>query len=450
MAMMCPFTGAIVLHNVMNVIAKSIGFTPPPLPPRANKTSEPLSSASSLSSFSKQQVLKSFEQRSETSNPPLLGKHVATNTPTTVSAPNQGTSGGEKKIDPSPTTIEPQRTTFLSVVMQPDSSDSNLCSAGDVLKMIDLAAAMAAKSHAKDAASVVTLSYDRADFQIPVFAGDLLSLDAEIVRIGRTSMTVLVIAKKRELHTRKDFNNIFRSLLTFVAIDSRGKPTPVPKLPQLYQHQYAEMAPKAETRKVLHQQLDKLEADVVAKIKDGQIGWDFLEEPWNKIVGERLTSEATTLVYRHMFMPKNQNIVGSVFGGDIVEWMEECARHCARHFTKSDRMKTVSMHRQYFLEKVLPGDLVECTTRVVYTGKHTVHVFAGVNCYTALGGGKPKQSHVGHFVLVNYDRTWRKQELSTGLDLSSCEAGSQPVTDYAVAQVRQKFLRSNWNEMLLL
>eukprot|EP00040_Diaphanoeca_grandis_P002694 m.22456 g.22456 ORF g.22456 m.22456 type:complete len:449 (-) comp13825_c0_seq1:153-1499(-) len=448
MVLMVVYGTALAVHSVYTAVVSMFKGT---TATQCHVLTSSPAEATALDVSSRKQMLTSTHARSGTANPSLTTHSVAPSTlqPQTPISTTTHTS----TTSPFGSPATPSSTPWLSVVMQPDSSGgggfgSEFCSAGDVLKLIDVAAAMAAHSHAKGAAGVVTLSYDRADFQIPVFAGDLLSLDSEIVRIGRTSMTVLVTGKKRELRTRKDFNNIFRSLLTFVALDKNGKPTEVPKLPHSDQLKYAEMAPKADTRKKLHQELDKLEANVLAQIDGGAITWDTVEEPWNKSVGERLSREETTLVYRHMFMPKNKNMGGSVFGGDIVEWMEECARHCARHFTKSDRVKTVSMHRQYFLEKVLPGDLVECTTHVVYTGKHSVHVSTSVMRHTSFSGGDvPKLSHVGHFVIVCYDRVWRKTEVSTGLDLSTSEVG---LKDYAVAQVRQKFLISNWDQMLLL
>ena len=50
------------------------------------------------------------------------------------------------------------------------------------------------------AASCVTLSFDRVDFQIPIFNGDLLTFNAELVNVGRSSMVVLVTGSKRDMH----------------------------------------------------------------------------------------------------------------------------------------------------------------------------------------------------------------------------------------------------------
>eukprot|EP00040_Diaphanoeca_grandis_P029266 m.171101 g.171101 ORF g.171101 m.171101 type:complete len:417 (+) comp31633_c0_seq1:138-1388(+) len=378
------------------------------------------------------------------------GISLAKNPNTTISTRNLA-------LDNHPSSSDSPRKPWLTEIMRADTrgtTPSEFCSAGDVLKLIDLAAAMAAKQHAKDAASVVTLSFDRVDFQVPVFSGDLLSLDAEIVRIGRTSLAVLVTGTKREPYTRKEIPNIFRSLLTFVALDLKGKPCEVPPLPQSRALQYKEMAMKADARNVRHAELETIEAELVSEIRSGNITWADLEEPWNKEAEEKLTPAQTQLVFRHMFLPRNINVVGSVFGGDIVEWMEECSLFTARHFSKSDKVKTVSMHRQYFLDKILPGDVVECTTRVVYTGKHTIHVIADVNT-SSFAGGIAQKSHVGHFVIVNYDRAWKKERVSTGLDLDSTadrgtDAALRATQDYGVCQMQQNYLCKHWTEMLLL
>lgn len=98
---------------------------------------------------------------------------------------------------------------------------------GELLSMVDRAAAVAAMRHAGTAS--VTVSIDRVDFKEPIFAGELVTCQARVNYVGRTSMEVgvKVVAEHLLSGTRRHTNSCF---LTFVAIDSDHRPCPVPPL----------------------------------------------------------------------------------------------------------------------------------------------------------------------------------------------------------------------------
>ncbi|MCX5304780.1 acyl-CoA thioesterase [Streptomyces sp. NBC_00160] len=99
---------------------------------------------------------------------------------------------------------------------------------GVVMKLIDGAAAAAAGRHADGPA--VTVAVDRMSFLAPVRAGDLLSVDAELERAGRTSMTVGVRVGAERWNASGPTSQVATARLTFVAIDADGRPRPVPAL----------------------------------------------------------------------------------------------------------------------------------------------------------------------------------------------------------------------------
>src|SRR5699024_3979533 len=88
-------------------------------------------------------------------------------------------------------------------------------------------AAIAAARHARCA--VVTASTDSVDFLYPVKEGDSICVEAFVTWTHHTSMEVFVKAVTENLAsgTRKVCTTAF---LTFVAIDSDGRPTPVPSV----------------------------------------------------------------------------------------------------------------------------------------------------------------------------------------------------------------------------
>ncbi len=97
---------------------------------------------------------------------------------------------------------------------------------GHVMHLMDMCAAMAAMRHCRRI--VVTASVDHLSFHHPVKVGELMILKASVNYTDRTSMEVGVRIEAEnpltgeKLHTSSAY-------LTFVALDERGKPAPVPK-----------------------------------------------------------------------------------------------------------------------------------------------------------------------------------------------------------------------------
>ena len=98
---------------------------------------------------------------------------------------------------------------------------------GELLSMVDRAAAVAAMRHAGRAA--VTVSIDRVDFREPIYTGELVTCTARVNFVGRTSMEIGVRVEAENLLTGEQ-RHTNRCLLTFVAIDDDHRPCPVPPL----------------------------------------------------------------------------------------------------------------------------------------------------------------------------------------------------------------------------
>ena len=98
---------------------------------------------------------------------------------------------------------------------------------GEIMKLIDTAAGIAASRHA--GGPVVTASLDEMSFLHPVHVGDVVLVHASVNDVGRTSLEVGVrveaedILSGRRTHTSSAY-------LVFVALDERAQPRPVPRL----------------------------------------------------------------------------------------------------------------------------------------------------------------------------------------------------------------------------
>lgn len=96
---------------------------------------------------------------------------------------------------------------------------------GAILRLIDEVASIVAFKHARS--NVVTASIDRMDFFSPVYIGDLLRLIASINYVHKTSMEIGVRVEAEDPVTGKA-RHTGTCFLTYVALDRKGKPSPVP------------------------------------------------------------------------------------------------------------------------------------------------------------------------------------------------------------------------------
>lgn len=96
---------------------------------------------------------------------------------------------------------------------------------GVVMGWIDIAAAIAAQRYARS--QVVTVSIDYLHFINPIKLGHTVQIKAQISYVGRTSMEVEVDVESENGITGECLPAT-KAYLTFVAVDAKGKPTPVP------------------------------------------------------------------------------------------------------------------------------------------------------------------------------------------------------------------------------
>jgi acyl-CoA hydrolase len=129
-------------------------------------------------------------------------------------------------------TMEGKRVRDSSVVMAQmmipqDANPAGNVHGGAVVKLIDESAGVVAARHARS--NVVTASIDRMEFHTPVFVGDLLTVTAGLNLVGRTSMEIGVRVEAENLITG-EVRHAATAYLTYVALDTQGRPRTVPPL----------------------------------------------------------------------------------------------------------------------------------------------------------------------------------------------------------------------------
>ena len=98
---------------------------------------------------------------------------------------------------------------------------------GWLMAQVDLAGAVLPSRIAKG--RIATVAVNQFIFKQPVSVGDLVSFYARIDRIGNTSITVHVEVFAERNPANLQTVKVTEANLTYVAIDGRGKPRPIPK-----------------------------------------------------------------------------------------------------------------------------------------------------------------------------------------------------------------------------
>ena len=120
-----------------------------------------------------------------------------------------------------PTAMPRGEPAIRTIAMPADANPAGDIFGGWLMAQMDLAAGNVAALRALSRCA--TVSVDRITFLRPVFIGDEVSLHAEIVRVGRSSMTIEVEAWRRSRDGEEQVK-VTDASFVFVALDQGGRP----------------------------------------------------------------------------------------------------------------------------------------------------------------------------------------------------------------------------------
>ncbi|MGB8274512.1 MAG: acyl-CoA thioesterase [Alphaproteobacteria bacterium] len=124
---------------------------------------------------------------------------------------------------PEPSRREPA---VRTIAMPADTNPSGDIFGGWLLAQMDLAGGTVALLRARG--RVVTVAVDRMAFHRPVYVGDLVSCYADIVKVGRTSITVDIETFVTRHETGEQLK-VTEGTFVYVHVDGEGRPLPVPE-----------------------------------------------------------------------------------------------------------------------------------------------------------------------------------------------------------------------------
>jgi len=130
-------------------------------------------------------------------------------------------------MEPASTPLPAGRMPELRVVPMP--ADANVHGdvfGGWIMAQVDMAGALPAMRRANG--RIATIAVNSFLFKQPVFVGDVLSFYADVVRVGRTSITVFVEVYAQRNQLNDEIVKVTEATLTYVATDEHRRPRPLP------------------------------------------------------------------------------------------------------------------------------------------------------------------------------------------------------------------------------
>ena len=119
----------------------------------------------------------------------------------------------------------PREPAVRTLAMPADANPSGDIFGGWLMSQMDIAGGIAANARARG--RVATVAVEGMEFHLPVNVGDLVSCYTDIVRVGRTSITVHVetFARRRQ---GGETVKVTEGTFVYVALDADGRPRRVP------------------------------------------------------------------------------------------------------------------------------------------------------------------------------------------------------------------------------
>ena len=129
------------------------------------------------------------------------------------------------------TTLPPGMPQLRVMPMPADANVHGDVFGGWIMAQVDIAGAIPAARRANG--RVATIAVNSFLFKQPVFVGDLLSIYAEVVKVGNTSITISVEVYAERNRLQASTVKVTEAMLTYVATGEDRKPRVIPPLEEI-------------------------------------------------------------------------------------------------------------------------------------------------------------------------------------------------------------------------
>lgn len=122
--------------------------------------------------------------------------------------------------------MEPKGELTIQVLAMPrDTNPSGDIFGGWLMAQMDTAGGIFSQKIAKG--RVVTVSIESIVFKLPVFTGDMLLCYVELIKLGRTSITVLIEAFVNRQFESEEPLKVTEGIFKYVKVDDKRVPIPL-------------------------------------------------------------------------------------------------------------------------------------------------------------------------------------------------------------------------------
>jgi acyl-CoA hydrolase len=139
----------------------------------------------------------------------------------------KGINDNSSKSNTEGRTVKYSAVTMSELIMPHQANQLGNAHGGEIMKLMDTAAGVAALRHAHTA--VVTARVDGINFYRPIKVGDLVTVNAFLTFVGHSSMEVQVEVITEDIIAEKT-THALTAYFILVALNEQGKPTIVPHL----------------------------------------------------------------------------------------------------------------------------------------------------------------------------------------------------------------------------
>jgi acyl-CoA hydrolase len=315
------------------------------------------------------------------------------------------------------------------------SGRADLLPFGAIIDLIDLCSGRCCYAHHEGA--VVTVSVDHGVMTAPLRRGSLVRVEARVVLVGSSSITIEARTLCEELRGPgpPHFVPCVTSMLTFVAIDVATK-RPLKRVPPLLTEGDADAVARAKKAIDAKARIHAMNS-VLAEIDAAELPPSPPADPFeaNRIRRVRLCDTAVEL--RKQYLPRHENFGGVVFGGDLMLTLEKAAVYAVVRHTSHRHVACVALYSVHFALPVKPMYLLKTTARVVWVRQYCmeVEVVARVD-RTHEGLGANDIALTGCFTVVAHDEDGRALLATVGLDMT--KADDEELRTHAKAKIRME------------
>lgn len=118
---------------------------------------------------------------------------------------------------------------------------------------------------------------------------------------------------------------------------------------------------------------------------------------------EEQNKKRSQLTFRFIAEPTDVNFGGKVHGGAVMKWIDQAAYSLAVNWSKHYCV-TIYVGGIRFYKPVRIGDIVEVDTKIIYTGRTSMHIAVDIHAENPKTGRQLKTTHcVIVFVAVDDD-----------------------------------------------